>query len=78
MASSFQNHFSVIKSKIDREYKDKCKAQVQNFKFSYSIQFDDEDDAQLFHAATGADPAFLTWTDPREGRVYPLRVGWDQ
>ncbi|CAK0825682.1 unnamed protein product, partial [Prorocentrum cordatum] len=72
------NHFSVIKTKMDREYKDKCKAQVQNFKFSYNIQFEDEDDAQLFHAATRADPAFLTWTGPREGKVYHLRAGWDQ
>ncbi|CAK0807668.1 unnamed protein product, partial [Prorocentrum cordatum] len=62
----------------DLEYKDKCRAQVQNFKFSYNIQFDDEDDAQLFHQASRAGPSLLTWTDPRVGRVVNLRAGWDQ
>eukprot|EP00959_Pyramimonas_sp_CCMP1952_P179916 3762304-Pyramimonas_sp.AAC.1 len=60
------------------QYAEKCRAQAQNYKFSYTIQFDGEDDALLFHSKCRADPSFLTWTGPRNAEVVQLRVGWDR
>ncbi|CAK0819367.1 unnamed protein product, partial [Prorocentrum cordatum] len=78
MQTTFKSHFAIVKSKMPAQYSEKCRVQAQNYKFSYNIQFDEEDDALLFHTRCRADPSFLTWTDPRSAEVVQLRVGWDQ
>ncbi|CAK0826746.1 unnamed protein product, partial [Prorocentrum cordatum] len=77
MASAFSNHFSVVKTLMDQEARDHCRAQTQNYKMSYNITFDTEELARNFHMKCRAE-RILKWTDPRDAQVHELRAGLDQ